>query len=120
MNFDKRKAMGFYHLLVVVAVLFYDQRYAMAEEDWTRAPPFTRALELKDPAMTGRDVMILQNLLMRDPSIRRIKVNGIFDFPTEDALLMFQLEHGLVPADGKLNPETAMVVIKDLMSDGYK
>ena len=33
--------------------------------DWSKAQPFHRSLSLMKPALAGRDVMILQNLLQR-------------------------------------------------------
>uniref|UniRef100_A0A7M5V8T5 Peptidoglycan binding-like domain-containing protein n=2 Tax=Clytia hemisphaerica TaxID=252671 RepID=A0A7M5V8T5_9CNID len=89
------------------------------EDDWSLAMPFKESLKLTDPPMQGREVMILQNLLKRAPGIELV-ATGVFDENTEKALYMYQEQKGIQPANGILNPETAISVLEHLMSDGYK
>ncbi|XP_031568278.1 uncharacterized protein LOC116302981 [Actinia tenebrosa] len=81
--------------------------------------PFTRELKLQDPPMKGSDVMILQSLLARCPSVTSIKTTGAFDQQTQTALADFQrINH--VNNSGKLDIKSATLVLDQLMYDGYK
>ena len=94
----------------------------MIDDDWSYALPFKRALQLAEPPMEGSDVVILQNLLRRgsSPSGVDLKATGLFDNDTQRVLQNFQEDEGLIPADGVLNPLTAVTVLKKLMNDMYR
>jgi hypothetical protein len=44
--------------------------------------PFTRELELESPQMSGNDVIIYQNLIVRDSAVASIESTGSFDKAT--------------------------------------
>ena len=48
----------------------------VSEQQWLPALPFTRILDLVTPPLEGRDVVILQNLLLRHPDIKNVKRTG--------------------------------------------
>lgn len=52
--------------------------------------PFTRNLEAASPAMTGTDVVILQNLLRRAPGASSLHVTGSYDAATVAVVKTFQ------------------------------
>jgi len=82
--------------------------------------PFTRYLQLQDPPLTGKDVIILQNLLLRSPFVGgKVYVTGIFDSNTSLALKSFQQGNSLDP-NGILDPTTGEKLLSLQMSDGYK
>jgi hypothetical protein len=41
--------------------------------------PFTRELKYQSPEMTGNDVIIYQNLIIRDAAVTTFASTGIFD-----------------------------------------
>ena len=41
--------------------------------------PFTRELKYESPAMTGNDVIIYQNLIVRDDAVAFFESNGVYD-----------------------------------------
>lgn len=92
------------------------------DNDWSYALPFTRALQIAEPPMEGRDVVILQNLLRRSSTAGGVslKATGFFDNDTQRALQNFQNDEELKPDDGVLNPVTAVTVLKKLMNDRYR
>lgn len=88
-------------------------------DDWSQAMPFKETLKLTDPPMEGREVVILQNLLKRAKGIE-LDATGFFDKPTQQALAIYQRQHGMVPSDGALDPTTAISILDNLMNDNYK
>ena len=88
-------------------------------DDWSQALPFKETLKLADPPMEGREVVILQNLLKRAKGIE-LYATGFFDKPTQQALKIYQQQHGMVPSDGVLDPTTAISILDNLMNDQYK
>lgn len=80
--------------------------------------PFSRVLSLENPPLEGRDVVILQNLLMRSPFVRPIEKSGVYDRETSGAVASYQKGNGL-PSNGIFNTTTASLVLKQLMYDGY-
>ncbi len=48
--------------------------------------PFKRELYLTSPAMTGNDVIIAQNLLLREPAVTSFNPNGVFESSSETAV----------------------------------
>lgn len=81
--------------------------------------PFTRELRIEKPALEGKDVIILQNLLKRHPSSNHVVVTSEYDLQTSEAVLNFQAFMGLTPT-GVVCEKTATKVLENLMSDGFK
>lgn len=81
--------------------------------------PFSKVLSLENPPMEGKDVVILQNLLLRSPFVRPIEKSGVYDRETSEAVASYQKGNGL-PSNGIFNTTTASLVLKQLMYDGYK
>lgn len=77
--------------------------------------PFNRPLSVQEPALTGTDVTILQNLLLR---FAPLSVTNEFDAATGAALSQFQTSVGL-PATGLLDGWTARAVMAKLADDNY-
>lgn len=57
--------------------------------------PWTRELLLAHPTMSGRDVTITQQLLLRDDAVSSLSPSGKFDQATADAVTQFQTAHAL-------------------------
>jgi len=65
-------------------------------QDSDMPPPFYRVLQYTIPMMTGQDVFIMQNLLLRSPYVAKFQmgnnmtgvVYGVFDSPTANLLLL--------------------------------
>jgi len=89
-------------------------------KEWLPALPFTRNLTLAKPPLEGNDVVILQNLLLRHPTIHNLKRTGIFDENTQKALAIFQRDQQCSQQEGNLDVETGKLVIQQLMDDGYR
>ena len=68
--------------------------------------PWTRELFLTNPPMSGNDVTIAQNLLLRDPSVSAFKADGKFGDESEKATRDFQAAVGLT-ASGVFDDATA-------------
>lgn len=81
--------------------------------------PFYRELKLSSPEMTGSDVIIAQNLLLRDSAVAAFDPNGVFSESSDQATRNFQAAHGLT-ADGLLGEETAALLLDLHSADGVK
>ncbi|XP_065070982.1 uncharacterized protein LOC135695733 [Rhopilema esculentum] len=81
--------------------------------------PFTRELSLQNPLQTGKDVIILQNLLKRHQTTKDINISSHYDIATAEAVQRFQEAVGL-PGSGVVCPKTAHKVLDKLLSDGFK
>ncbi|XP_078349810.1 uncharacterized protein LOC144634662 isoform X2 [Oculina patagonica] len=81
--------------------------------------PFTRVLTLKEPPIEGKDVVILQNLLLRSQFVESVEKTGVYDRKTSEAVASYQRGNGL-SSNGIFNITTALLVLKQLMYDGYK
>jgi len=81
--------------------------------------PFTRQLQLTNPPMSGNDVIILQNLIIRSRYVSNITFNGDYDNDTANAVTAFQKGHGL-SADGIFGPSTANLLLDTCSCDGYR
>ncbi len=68
--------------------------------------PWTRELSLTNPPMSGNDVIIAQNLLLRDAAVTSFKADGIFGDESEKATKDFQAATGLT-ASGIFDDSTA-------------
>eukprot|EP01132_Coremiostelium_polycephalum_P004863 gene4863-6061_t len=80
--------------------------------------PFNRQLSLTSPQLTGSDVYILQNLLVRSGS-SNLDLTGIFDQTTASALENYQTLNKL-PVTGVLDINTATQILNTNIDDGYK
>ena len=81
--------------------------------------PFSRPLKLQSPLETGRDVIILQNLLQRHPRTRDITVTSKYDIQTAEMVQVFQAAVGL-PSTGVFCKQTAAKVLDLLLYDRFK
>ena len=81
--------------------------------------PFSRELRLQTPPETGKDVIILQNLLQRHPSTVYVIVTSQYDVQTAEAVKLFQRDMEL-PANGVFCMKTALKVLEHLLDDGFK
>jgi len=89
--------------------------YVAQSLDWPC--PFSRYLNL---GQTGKDVTILQSLLVRSPFVNvPVLPTGTFDGITQKALILFQAGNGLGP-DGILGPASGQQLLDLHMFDGYK
>jgi peptidoglycan hydrolase-like protein with peptidoglycan-binding domain len=79
--------------------------------------PWTRELYLTTPEMTGNDVVIAQNLLLRDTAVKTFKADGIFGEETEAATIAFQTAHEL-PSTGRVDESTASLLLELHSADG--
>lgn len=87
--------------------------------------PFTRPLRVVPSApVTGNDVLLLQNLLARVPSLPPASVpprTGAFGAVTAEALAFFQRAQGLSSSPlGELDNATAWRALDVLSDDGYQ
>ena len=64
------------------------------EKEWLNAAPFMRRLQLQEPPMEGKDIVILQNLLRRYEGLQHVSANGRYD-DYSHYLLHFQDTTGL-------------------------
>jgi len=81
--------------------------------------PFSRELRLQTPPQTGKDVIILQNLLRRQSSTAFVIVTSHYDVQTAEAVKLFQRAVHL-PANGVFCMQTALKVLENLLDDGFK
>jgi hypothetical protein len=81
--------------------------------------PWTRELELASPAMAGNDVIIAQNLLLREPAVDAFPVTGKYDEATEAAAIQFQTAQGL-KASGVFDEDSASKLLALYSNDQVK
>lgn len=78
--------------------------------------PFTRQLSVTNPYMNGNDVIIVQNLLIRDDAVdSQLTCDGVYGYDTETATKNFQRAHQL-KVSGVLDSATAQLLL-DLHSN---
>jgi len=83
--------------------------------------PFKRVLQQTTPAMTGSDVVIMQNLLIRSPYVKdSLVLDGIFGSGSRDAVYQFQNGNRMSNCSGVLDAPTADLLLKLHSADGYK
>ena len=49
--------------------------------------PFTRELKYQNPVMTGNDVIIYQNLIIRDDAVTEFESTGAYDKTTGEMMI---------------------------------
>lgn len=81
--------------------------------------PWTRELKLVDPVMSGNDVLIAQNLLLRESAVESFPVTGNFDEATETATTQFQQAQGLKET-GILDEDSANTLLTLYSNDNVK
>ena len=82
--------------------------------------PFTRELELTSPFMSGNDVIIAQNLLIRDNAVdSHLDCDGTYGSLSAEATSAFQNANKLIDT-GILNEETAQLLLDLHSNDNYK
>jgi hypothetical protein len=79
--------------------------------------PWTRELYLTSPAMTGNDVIIAQNLMLRSPSVTAFEPNGVFEESSKLATTQFQEANNLA-ATGIFDELTAALLLDLHSADG--
>ncbi|KAJ7356078.1 hypothetical protein OS493_027004 [Desmophyllum pertusum] len=67
----------------------------MPAEDLGFPAPFEKVLSLKEPPIEGKDVVILQNLLLRSPFVTSVERTGFYDKKTSEAVASYQKGNGL-------------------------
>jgi hypothetical protein len=84
-------------------------------------PPFNRLLKLQDPPLTGSDVVIMQNFLLRSRFVKTFPMTGIFDAATENSLKAFQAGSvNTTVTPGVFDALTASELLRLHWRDGYK
>ncbi|CAE7473541.1 unnamed protein product [Symbiodinium microadriaticum] len=81
--------------------------------------PFTRELYVTNPAMSGNDVIIFQNMIMRDNAVGTLSTDGVYGSQSAAATSNFQLAHGLKDS-GKFDEDTATLLLSLHSADGVK
>ena len=82
--------------------------------------PWTRELALTSPTMTGNDVIIFQNLIIRDASVSAVGAGtsvGVYDAAAARATVLFQEANGL-KGTGVFDETTAQLVLAQHSADG--
>jgi len=79
--------------------------------------PWSRVLTAADPPMTGNDVFIAQNLLVRDSAVSNLVVNGLYDKDTVAAVAAFQAARALA-VSGDLDSPSAQELLNLHSLDG--
>ncbi len=92
---------------------------AVVESDCNMPSPFLRELRLQSPFMSGRDVIILQNLLKRSPVARELKVTTIYDEQTALYVRLFQKMYEMA-GTGIVCRATALLLLEHHLSDGFR
>ena len=85
--------------------------------------PFTRVLKSTTPPMSGDDVTIMQNVLMRSPfatSQGNFQVTGKYDLETANAVSRFQFGNNFVPPTGIFDAGTATRLLTLHLDDEYR
>eukprot|EP01100_Stratorugosa_tubuloviscum_P007159 TRINITY_DN29_c2_g6_i1.p1 TRINITY_DN29_c2_g6~~TRINITY_DN29_c2_g6_i1.p1 ORF type:complete len:303 (-),score=141.79 TRINITY_DN29_c2_g6_i1:54-962(-) len=75
-------------------------------------PPFTRQLYLTNPNLSGKDCVVLQNLIVRSSFIKNLKLSGIYDQPTANAVTSFQIGNNLPLTNGTFDSYTANALLE--------
>ena len=70
------------------------------------------------PFMTGDDVFILQNMLMRVPAAN-VTPSGFYDDSTAAAVFSFKRTRGIIPVNDVFDALAAAGALQSLAADGY-
>ena len=82
--------------------------------------PFTRELKVTSPLMSGNDVIIAQNLLIRDDAVdSSLQCDGSYGSLTASATKSFQAANKL-KGSGVLDSDTASLLLELHSNDKYK
>lgn len=82
--------------------------------------PFTRELKVTSPIMSGNDVVIAQNLLIRDDAVdNSLECDGSYGSLSAEATAAFQSAYKLAET-GILDEETAQLLLDLHSNDNYK
>jgi len=90
---------------------------ANVQSQQTMPCPFTRVLSVQNPLLSGNDVYILQNLLLR--TVPETPTNYEYDTDTEASVSKFQSFFGLNPT-GVFDVNTASTLLTNNLNDNYK
>ena len=105
--------------VLCIAGLTLVSRTLSAPSSSTWPLPFTRVLRLQQPALTGTDVYVLQNLLRNtEPALQ---ITSTFDQATSAALCRFQSAAAPAAPCGLLEESTAAAILSStLVRDHYR
>lgn len=98
-------------LLVLVAVVRAAQ---------TMPFPFTRVLQTAQPALSGDDVYVAQNLLLRSPFVSGLTVTSTFDAATVAAVKAFKAGNNVTGPADTLDAAGATALLALHERDGYR
>jgi hypothetical protein len=106
----------------MLLVLFFALSVVCAEATAVMPLPWTRELSLTTgtPYMTGNDVVIFQNLVIRDIAVSAAQVGsavGVFDEAAEQSTVIFQEANGL-KGTGVFDATTAQLLLELHSADG--
>ena len=110
--------MACYRFVLHLALVMITTGYACKKPS-DMPGPFYRSLQLQKPVQTGKDVVILQNLLRRHAETKSVLVTSRYDVQTAENVQIFQGVMGL-PATGVFCEKTANKVLDYLLNDGFK
>ncbi len=79
--------------------------------------PWTRELSLSSPPLTGNDVIIFQNLILRSSFVTPFTPSGTFDESSKIATIQFQ-EANKLTQTGIFDEQTATVLLDLHSADG--
>lgn len=83
--------------------------------------PFKRELRIQNPPLRGKDVRVLQNLIIRSPFVNpKITLNNVYDSETVRAVRQFQEGHHIDVELGVFEEKTAQKLLKLHTYDHYK
>ncbi|CAB4014592.1 partial [Paramuricea clavata] len=83
--------------------------------------PFTRVLYISTPLLSGKDVVILQNLLIRSYNVTTaVAATGLYDKQTAQAVGEYKKANLIISDPLVFDNVTAALVLKQLSYDGYK
>lgn len=89
----------------------------MSQADDSFPQPFSRALSVQSPPLSGSDVIILQNLIVRSPLVMiSLQFNGNYDANTAAAVQQFQQGNGLV-SDAVFDAQTASLLLDQCLGE---
>ena len=107
------------HILFLLSILYGILIHTSAAE--IMPAPFTRILYINTPPFSGKDVVILQNLLRRSCNVTtEVDATGLYDKQTAQAVQEYKTANQLKGDPLVFDSVTALLVLKQLSYDGYK